>query len=188
MSTTVLVLVGSLRASSTNLALAQSLAGFAPDGVEVVLHSGLELLPFYNDDLESLDTVDEHVARLRQAVLDADALLLVTPEYNGSLPAVLANAIDWISRPYNAGAVRGVPSTAIGTSLGRFGGVWAQEIARRALGIAGAAVIDETFLALPGSTKRYAELHPRDDAEAATGAAAALNALALAHADAVVHA
>ena len=58
---------------------------------------------------------------LREAAKAADALLLVTPEYNGSLPAVLKNAIDWTSRPHQAGAITGKPVAVVGTSNGRYG-------------------------------------------------------------------
>ncbi|WP_233555973.1 NADPH-dependent FMN reductase [Galactobacter caseinivorans] len=176
---TVLTLVGSLRAGSTNRALAQAVAHHAPPGVDVVVFEGLGELPFYNDDLQEAGAPASVVA-LREAVLAADAVLLVTPEYNGGLPAVLGTAIDWISRPYNVGAVRGVPAAVIGTALGRSGGTRAQEIGRRALSIAGAHVLDAEFLAVPGSSKRYAELHPRDDADVERGAAAVLSALAAA--------
>lgn len=185
MSTSVLVLVGSLRAASTNAALAAALVEHAPEGVELSVFGGLGELPFYSDDVQAAGA-PEAVERLRAAVAGHDALLLVTPEYNGSLPAVLANAIDWISRPYGAGAIKGVPAAVVGTALGQYGGVWAQEIARRALGIAGASVLDEVFLAVPGSVKRYAETHPREDSDVAEGAKAVLGALAAAHAAAVV--
>lgn len=177
MPLTVLTLVGSLRAESTNRALAQAVAHHAPDGVEVVVFEGLAELPFYSDDVQSAGA-PASVGALRDAVLAADALLFVTPEYNGGLPAVLSNAIDWISRPYNAGAVRGVPAAVVGTALGRSGGVRAQEVGRRALGVAGAHVLDTEFLAIPGSSKRFAELHPREDAEVEIAVLTVLDALA----------
>jgi NAD(P)H-dependent FMN reductase len=184
-TTSVLVLVGSLRAASTNRALADALVQHAPEGAELTLFEGLGELPFYSDDLEAVGA-PASVRELREAVAAADTLLLVTPEYNGSVPAVLANAIDWISRPFGAGAVKGVPSAVVGTALGQYGGVWAQEVARRALGIAGASVLDEVFLAVPGSVKRYAELHPRDDEDVVAGAAAVIGALVAAHEGAAV--
>jgi NAD(P)H-dependent FMN reductase len=60
-------------------------------------------VPFYNEELDTPGTVPGPARALRDAVQRADALLLATPEYNGSLPAVLKNAIDWISRPYQSG-------------------------------------------------------------------------------------
>jgi NAD(P)H-dependent FMN reductase len=91
--------------------------------------------------------------------------LLISPEYNGTMPAVLKNAIDWLSRPYGAGAVSGKPTAVIGTAFGQFGGVWAQDEARKAAGIAGANVLDEVKLSIPNSVVRFAEVHPKDDAE-----------------------
>jgi NAD(P)H-dependent FMN reductase len=68
--------------------------------------------------------------RLRAEVQSADALLLVTPEYNGTMSAALKNAIDWISRPFGAGAITGKPVAVIGTSHGQYGGVWARTTTR----------------------------------------------------------
>jgi NAD(P)H-dependent FMN reductase len=75
--------------------------------------------------------------RLRAEVQSANALLLVTPEYNGTMSGALKNAIDWISRPFGAGAITGKPVAVIGTSHGRYGGVWAHDDARKSARIAG---------------------------------------------------
>jgi NAD(P)H-dependent FMN reductase len=91
--------------------------------------------------------------------------LLVTPEHNGTVPASLKNAIDWLSRPFGAGALSGKPTAVVGTAFGQFGGVWAQDEARKAVGIAGAQVLENVKLAVPGSMVRFAEVHPKDDAE-----------------------
>ncbi len=104
---------------------------------------------------------------LREAADSADALLLFSPEYNGTIPAVLKNAIDWLSRPYGAGALNDKPLAVVGTAYGQFGGVWAQDEARKAAGIAGAKVLEDAKLAIPGSLVRFAETHPADDAEVA---------------------
>ena len=81
------------------------------------------------------------------------------------LSAALKNAIDWLSRPYGSGALSGRPTAVVGTAYGQFGGVWAQDEARKALGIAGANVLADAKLSIPGSVVRFAELHPQDDAE-----------------------
>jgi NAD(P)H-dependent FMN reductase len=81
------------------------------------------------------------------------------------MPASLKNAIDWLSRPFGAGALSGKPTAVVGTAFGQFGGVWAQDEARKAAGIAGAKVLEDVKLAVPGSMIRFAELHPKDDAE-----------------------
>jgi chromate reductase len=80
----------------------------------------------------------EAVARPRSAVRDADAVLFSTPEYNPSIPGVLKNAVDWLSRPSLAeSALRGKPVAVVGASIGVFGAVWAQAELRKVLGAPG---------------------------------------------------
>ncbi|MEE1621427.1 NAD(P)H-dependent oxidoreductase [Zafaria sp. Z1313] len=177
MATTVLTLVGSLRNGSTNVKLAEATAEHAPEGVDVNVYSGLEKLPFYNEDVDVEGALPEGVAELRAAAAGADALLLVSPEYNGTMPAVLKNAIDWLSRPFGAGAVKDKPAAVIGTAFGQFGGVWAQDEARKAVGIAGAKVLEDVKLSIPNSVVRFAELHPKDDSEVAGQVAQVLEGL-----------
>ena len=167
MSVRILALVGSLRAGSHNRQLAEAAAKLAPEGSEVALYEGLAEIPFYNEDIDVEGSVPAAAARLREAAAGADALLLFTPEYNGTIPAVLKNAIDWLSRPYGAGAIGGKPVAVIGTAFGQYGGVWAQDEARKAVGIAGGKVIEALKLSTPGSVTRFAELPPADDAEVA---------------------
>ena len=99
----VLAISGSLRAASHNTALLRAAAQLAPEGVEVELYHGLDRLPPFNEDHEA-DLPAPEVARLRDAIATADAVLISTPEYNGTLPGQLKHAIDWASRPYGAGA------------------------------------------------------------------------------------
>ena len=73
---------------------------------------------------------------------DADALLIATPEYNGSIPGQLKNAVDWASRPARAGALWGKTVAVIGATTGSYGAIWAQADLRRSLGIAGARVLE----------------------------------------------
>ena len=167
MATTVLTLVGSLRNGSTNQQLAEATVANAPEGVEVNLYSGIEDIPFYNEDLDVEGQVPAPALALREAAGSADALLLVSPEYNGTMPAVLKNAIDWLSRPYGAGATSNKPAAVIGTAFGQFGGVWAQDEARKALEIAGAKLVEDAKLSIPNSVVRFAETHAKDDAEVA---------------------
>jgi NAD(P)H-dependent FMN reductase len=79
-------------------------------------------------------------------VAGADRVLAVTPEYNGTMPAVLNNAIDWLSRPFAAGAIKGKPFAVIGATPTRFGGKWAHDDTRRSAGVAGAVVLPEIVL------------------------------------------
>ena len=102
---TILTLVGSLRAGSTNLQLAEAIALNAPEQVDVVIHESLGNIPFYNEDIDVEGQVPAAAAALRAAANEADTILLVTPEHNGTVPASLKNAIDWLSRPFGAGAL-----------------------------------------------------------------------------------
>ncbi|MFJ8822723.1 NADPH-dependent FMN reductase [Streptomyces sp. NPDC102467] len=167
MSVRILTLVGSLRAGSHNRQLAEAAVKLAPAGAEVELFEGLGDLPFYNEDIDVEGSVPAAVAEIRAAAQRADAFLFFTPEYNGTIPAVLKNAIDWLSRPHGAGAFGGKPVVVAGTAYGRFGGVWAQDEVRKSVGIAGGKVLEDVKLSIPGSLTRFAETHPSDDAEVA---------------------
>lgn len=145
MTTSILVLVGSLRAGSVNRRLAETIRDQAPAGVTVELADGLETLPFYNEDLDGAD-VPSTVQALRERVAGADRLLVVTPEYNGTMPAVLNNAIDWLSRPYGVGAITGKPLGVIGVTPTPYGGRWAHEDTLRSARVAGAAVLEDVVL------------------------------------------
>ncbi|RKS09369.1 NAD(P)H-dependent FMN reductase [Nocardiopsis sp. Huas11] len=179
MSVRFLALVGSLRAGSHNRQLAEAAVKNAPEGVEIELYEGLADVPFYNEDLDAEGSVPEAALRLRAAAGAVDGFLLVSPEYNGTMPAVLKNAIDWLSRPYGTGALQGRPVAVIGTAFGQYGGVWAQDEARKALGIAGADVLTDAKLSIPGSLTRFAELHPVDDDEVVDGLNTVLGRLAM---------
>jgi len=147
--TRIAVLVGSLRADSVNRKLAEVLREQAPAGAVLDIVEGLDLLPFYNQDLDA-EQVPVPAAELRQRVAGADAVLAVTPEYNGTMPAVLNNAIDWLSRPYGAGALVGKPFAVVGTTPTPYGGKWAHEDAARSARIAGAAVLEDATVSQPG--------------------------------------
>ncbi|MFB2580171.1 NAD(P)H-dependent oxidoreductase [Herbiconiux sp. P15] len=161
----VLVLVGSLRAASTNRQLAETAVSHAPDGLSLSLYEGHGELPLYNEDRDIEGALPAEVVDLRAAIAASDAVLVVTPEHNGTLPANLKNAIDWASRPYGVAAIVAKPVAVIGTAFGQFGGVWAQDEARKSFGIAGANVLGEHTLSIPNSVVRFAETHPSDDSE-----------------------
>lgn len=143
--TRVLVLVGSLRADSHNRKIAEAIREQAPAGVTVDIADGLGELPFYNEDLDG-EQAPEAVVRLRGQVAAADRLLIVTPEYNGTMPAVLNNAIDWASRPFGAGAIKDKPLAVIGTAGGQYGGQWAHDDTRKSARVAGAVVVEDIAL------------------------------------------
>jgi NAD(P)H-dependent FMN reductase len=158
----VLALVGSLRAASVNRQIAEAASENGPDGISVVVYDGLGDVPFYNEDIDGADA-PVAARNLRAAVADADAVLVVTPEYNGSIPAVVKNAIDWLSRPYGEGAVTAKPLAVIGAAGGRYGGVWAHDETRKSLGAAGARVVEGISLSIPISSLDGKD--PRDSAE-----------------------
>jgi chromate reductase len=137
----ILAISGSLRRDSYNTALLREAAELAPAGVELELYEGLELLPPYNEDVDGNDPPAEG-ARLREAIAAADGLLIATPEYNGSIPGQLKNAVDWASRPARTGAIWAKPVAVVGATTGSYGAVWAQADLRRSLGIAGARVLE----------------------------------------------
>ncbi|MDP3889871.1 NADPH-dependent FMN reductase [Nocardioides sp.] len=139
------VLVGSLRTGSVNRQVADLAATLAPQGVTVDIVDGLADLPFYNEDLDETDA-PAAATRLREAVAAADRVLVVTPEYNGTMPAVVNNAIDWLSRPYGAGAIVGKPLAAVGATPTPYGGKWAHEHTRHSARIAGASVVEDVVL------------------------------------------
>jgi chromate reductase len=137
----VLGISGSLRRDSLNSALLRVAAERLPAGVELVEFERLRDIPPYDDDAELTGTPDA-VAELRQAMRDADAVLVATPEYNHSIPGVLKNALDWASRPAGKSALNGKPAAAIGASTGMFGAVWAQAETRKVLGALGGRVVE----------------------------------------------
>ena len=137
----VLGISGSLRRDSYNHALLREAARRLPAGVELVEFERLAEIPPYDADLEA-ETTPPAVAELRQAMRDADAILVATPEYNHSIPGVLKNALDWASRPAGQSALTGSPAAVIGASTGMFGAVWAQAETRKVLAALGGRVVE----------------------------------------------
>ena len=137
----VLGISGSLRRDSYNHALLREAAERLPAGAELVEFERLREIPPYDADLES-ETTPVAVAELRRAMREADAVLVVTPEYNHSIPGVLKNALDWASRPAGQSALMGKPAAVIGASTGMFGAVWAQAETRKVLGALGGRVVE----------------------------------------------
>lgn len=154
----VLGVVGSLRGSSYNRRLLHAAADELPADVELIPFEQLKAVePFdETDERESgggLPGADAFI----EAIRDADAVLFITPEYNGSIPGVLKNAVDWASRPTpGSSPLAGKPVAVIGASTSMFGAVWAQSELRKALGLAGARVLDDE-LAVPTAHEAFNE-------------------------------
>lgn len=137
----ILGLSGSLRRDSYNTRLLAGARSLLPSGVELVLFDQLGAIPPYSEDDEQQSPPDA-VAALSAAIAGADALLISTPEYNGSIPGALKNALDWVSRPIATTPLRGKPAAVVGASTGLFGAVWAQAELRKVLATIGARVVD----------------------------------------------
>jgi chromate reductase, NAD(P)H dehydrogenase (quinone) len=95
---TVVGIAGSTRTGSYNAALLRAAAELAPESLAIEIET-IAAIPLYSGDLETERGVPESVIALQDRIAAADGLLLVTPEYNNSVPGVLKNAIDWLSRP-----------------------------------------------------------------------------------------
>jgi chromate reductase, NAD(P)H dehydrogenase (quinone) len=123
----IVAIAGSLRRGSFNAALLRAAAALAPEGVTLEIAT-IKGIPLYDADVESADGIPPTVAALKDSIATADGLLLATPEYNNSMPGVLKNAIDWLSRPpADIPRVFGNrPVAIIGASPGGFGTVLAQ--------------------------------------------------------------
>jgi chromate reductase, NAD(P)H dehydrogenase (quinone) len=124
--TKVIGLSGSLREASYNTALLRSAAGMMPEGSELIVET-IRGIPLYDADLEA-EGIPEKVISLKDAIAAADGLLLVTPEYNNSIPGVFKNAIDWLSRPDSdiKRVFGNKPVAVIGASPGGFGTILSQ--------------------------------------------------------------
>lgn len=120
----VAAIVGSLRQKSLNRALFRAAVELAPPGM-IVREAPIADLPHYNDELD-VDGGPTPVRALREQIAMANAVLFFTPEYNYSIPGVLKNAIDWLSRPSGRGAINNKPGAIMGAGSGRSGSIRAQ--------------------------------------------------------------
>ena len=150
----VLGVSGSLRQASHNRKLLRAAAALLPPEAQFVEYDGLKGIPPFDEDDEA--SPPDAVLQWRSAIADADAILFATPEYNSSIPGQLKNAIDWASRPFKDTVLRNKPVAVIGASTSMFGAVWAQAELRKALGAAGARVVDRE-LPVAGADEAFDE-------------------------------
>lgn len=135
----VLAIAASLRRNSCNGRLADALAMRAPAGLSITVYRDLAAMPLFNEDLEE-NGGPGAVQHLRAAVTAADALLIVTPEYNQSMSAVAKNVVDWLSRG-DPDALSGRPTGILGATRGPWGTRLAQAALRHTLAACEALVM-----------------------------------------------
>ena len=140
----VLAIAGSLRRGSYNRGLLRAAQELAPPGMEVRPYE-IGDLPFYDGDIEAAG-VPENVRRFREAIAEAEALLISTPEYNRGTSGVLKNAIDWASRPPRGSVLDGKPVAVVGASTGIGGTANAQRQLRDAMLFPGAQTLSNELL------------------------------------------
>ncbi|MDP9353664.1 MAG: NAD(P)H-dependent oxidoreductase [Chloroflexota bacterium] len=149
----VLAIPGSLRRASRNRGLLWAASDVAPSFIEVELFD-LHNVPLYNGDVESKG-IPSAVAAFQQAIRTADALLISTPEYNGAVPGVLKNALDWASRPHRDSALLLKPVAVVGASPGKTRSANAQAQVRAVLEATGSLVLPEPRLAIAGTAGEF---------------------------------
>lgn len=153
----ILGIPGSLRVGSFNRALIQAAVELAPDDVEIELYL-LHDIPLYNADVEAQGD-PEPVRRFKQAIADADGLLISTPQYNRSVAGVLKNAIDWASRPPSESVLVGKPVAIMGASSGRSATAVAQEDLRKILEVCRCRIMEGPRLGVGLANEHISEEH-----------------------------
>lgn len=149
----VLGIAGSLRAGSYNRGLLRAAAALMPPDSTLEI-AEIGEIPLYNQDVERA-AVPPGVRSLRERVRAVDGLLFATPEYNFSLPGVLKNAIDWLSRPPEASALDDKPVAIVSASAGGFGGVRAQIAFRQICMFTNMHALNDPLLAVSHAYEKF---------------------------------
>lgn len=153
---TICGIAGSLRQKSYNRALLRAARDMAPDGVDVRIFDRVAEIPLYNADVDAAGD-PEPVQALKQAIADADALLIATPEYNHGVPGVLKNAIDWASRPSRKSVLGGKPVAIFGASPGVTGTARAQSQLRLAFVFTDSPVLPQPEVLVYRAAEKFDE-------------------------------
>jgi chromate reductase len=149
----VLGFVGSLREQSYNKSLLRAARELAPEKMNITIYD-LQGIPLFNQDIEAKgDPVP--VVRFKNAIKQADALLIASPEYCFSITGVLKNALDWASRPADASVLDGKPVAIMGASTGAFGSVRGQMILRQTLMYANMFPVNDPQVLIPFAAKKF---------------------------------
>jgi chromate reductase len=158
----ILGIAGSLRRESYNRAALRAATGLVPEGATVDIFE-LDSIPGFNQDEEQ--NPPAKVAELKKRIREADAVLIVTPEYNYSVPGVLKNAIDWASRPYGDSAWNGKPAAIMGASIGAIGTARAQYHLRQMMVFLNMYPVNQPEVMIGNATERFdAEGNLKDEA------------------------
>src|SRR5262245_59659146 len=154
MSTRVVGIAGSLREGSLNKGLLRAATELAPAGMEIVIYNRLGDIPPYNDDVFTKGD-PEPVADMKKFIGGADALLIVTPEYNYGVPGVLKNAIDWASRPSGKSVLNRKPAAIMGCSPGLGGTIRAQHALRQSFVFTDTHVMSQPEIKIPSAASHF---------------------------------
>ena len=152
----VIGIAGSLRRGSFNRSLLMAARELALAPLEIEPFD-IASVPFYNQDLDNDDDRPEAVRRLKRAIADADAVLISSPEYNHSVPGVLQNTIDWVSRPAGRSPLRGKPFAIMGASTSLIGTARAQQQLKLVLMSAQALVMPHAGVAVASAKEKFDE-------------------------------
>ncbi|MGH7881963.1 MAG: NADPH-dependent FMN reductase [Candidatus Dormibacteraceae bacterium] len=151
----ILAISGSLRRGSFNTALLREAANLAPTNMKIELYQGLRDIPPYDEDQRAHGD-PESVISLKRQIAAADGLLIATPEYNGSVPGVLKNAIDWVSRPPEP-PLPGKVVAVVGASMSQFGTMRAQLHLQDILTAVGALTMPAPAVLIGQAHERFTE-------------------------------
>lgn len=150
---TILAIPGSLSAQSINRALLLAAQELAPEHITIQLYD-LDDIPLYNPEHDNDDRRPAAVREFKQAIGDADGLLIATPEYNHSIPGVLKNALDWASRPVGRSPLNGKPTAIMGATGGLWGTIRAQVHLRDILAATGTPVVLKPEVLVSGARQK----------------------------------